>query len=192
MNHKGKRLFITGIPTSGKSYLAKAISEKTGVFVVHLDNLRESIATDEHYTKWTNFYLDKNEKEYLTTTSPEDQWKNLVLQSEGLWPAFMKEIKKYEHEQKPVVFECVNILPHLAHQYLDFPGIVLIGESFEKILERNIKDPRWSNTVELQKLEAKTFFEIERPCYKAEAERYNYPVFEKTDDALGTALKLLQ
>lgn len=191
MNHKGKRLFITGIPTSGKSYLAKQLADKVGGVCVLLDDLREGLATDEKYKKWTNFYLDRDEKEYLTNTSPGEQWNNLVAQSEGLWPAFIDGIEKYSNEEKPVIFECVNILPHLAKRDLGFSGIVLIGSSFELTLERNLKDPRWGNTKELQELEAKTFFFVERPKYKSEAEKYGYPVFEKAEDAYEHCLKLL-
>ena len=43
--------------------------------------------------------------------------------SEGLWQAFSREIEKFKDEEKPAVFDCVNILPHIAKQYLDFPGI---------------------------------------------------------------------
>ena len=100
-------------------------------------------------------------------------------------------IEKYKNETKPVIFECVNILPHIAKKHLDFSGIVLIGKSYEEILERNIKSPRWGNTHELQALEAKTFFEIERPHYKAEAEKYGYEVFENYDDAFNKALTLI-
>lgn len=189
--HKGKRIFITGIPTSGKSYLAKQLADKVGGIAVLFDNFRENLAQEEQYKKWTNFYLDVDEKEYLTKTSPEKQWKNLVAQSEGLWPAFLQEIEKYKNETKPVIFECVNILPHIAKKHLDFSGIVLIGKSYEEILERNIKSPRWGNTHELQALEAKTFFEIERPHYKAEAEKYGYEVFENYDDAFNKALTLI-
>lgn len=64
-------------------------------------------------------------------------------------------------------------------------------KSYEEILERNIKSPRWGNTHELQALEAKTFFEIERPHYKAEAEKYGYEVFENYDDAFNKALTLI-
>ncbi len=189
--HKGKRLFITGIPTSGKSYLARQLAEKVGGIAVLLDDFRESLAENDQYKKWTNFYLDMDEKEYLTTTNPLKQWENLVVQSEGLWPAFLEKINEYKDEEKPVIFECVNILPHIAKKDLDFPGIVLIGKSYEEILQRNIQDPRWGETLELQELESKTFFEIERPQYKAEAEKYGYPVFEDYDLAFQKAEDLI-
>ena len=91
-----------------------------------------------------------------------------------------------------MIFECVNILPHLAHRDLAFPGIVIIGSSYEETLLRNRKNPRWSDDPALQILEAKMFFEIERPRYKTEAERYNYKVFENSDDSFAPALRLLR
>ena len=191
MNHQGKRLFITGIPTSGKSYLAKVLAEQVGGTAVSLDDLRESLSTDESFRKWATFYLDTDEKTYLTTVSAEEQWNNLVAQSEGLWPSFLCEIANYELEPRPVIFECVNILPHLAKADLDFSGVVLIGTSYEETLARNIKDPRWGGTLELQELEAKTFFYVERPYYKKEAEKFEYPVFEKADDAFDYCLRLV-
>lgn len=192
MNHLGKRLFITGIPTSGKSYLAKILAEKVGGIAVILDDFREELSSNEQYKKWTNFYLDQDEKTYLSTTSNEKQWRNLVAQSEGLWPAFLKEISKFQNESKPVIFECVNMLPHLVKRDLGFQGVVLIGSSFEETLKRNIENPRWGNTLELQKLEANTFFNVERPRYKEEALRYGYPTFERADDAIEYSLDVLE
>ncbi len=191
MNHKGKRLCITGIPTAGKSYLAKLLAEKVGGIAIMLDDFREELSADDQYKKWTNFYLDQDEKTYLSTTSPKEQWGNLVAQSEGLWPAFLKEISKFENESRPIIFECVNMLPHLVKRDLSFDSVVLIGSSLEDTLKRNIKHPRWGDTLELQELEAKTFFNIERPYYKEEALKYGYPVFERADDAIEYCMNIL-
>ena len=189
--HLGKRLFITGIPTSGKSYLARKLASRTNGVFVELDDFRESLSKEEKYNKWTQFYLDQNEEEYYTKTSPEEQWNNLVAQSEGLWPAFLEHIESYSNESRPVIFECVNMLPHIVKNAVDFPGVVLIGSSYEEVFERNMKDPRWGKTPYLQELEAKSFFYIERPRYKDEAEKYGYPVFESADEAFEPVLKLL-
>lgn len=187
-----KKIFITGIPTGGKSYLARKLAEATGGISCTLDDFREGLAEDPVYKKWTNFYLDKDEEEYLTKTSAEQKWNDLVAQSEGLWPAVAKEIEKYRNETKPVIFESVNLLPHIAKAHLFFPGVVLIGKSFEETLNRNKQSPRWGNTEKLQELEAKNFFNDERPRYKAEAEKYGYPVFESADEAFDSALTLLK
>ncbi len=192
MNHAGKRLFITGIPTSGKSYLAKIVAKKTGGRSIILDDLRQELSADIHYKQWTDFYLNQDEKTYLSTTSNEKQWDDLVAQSEGLWPAFLKEIAKFKNETQPVIFECVNMLPHLVKRDLGFNGVVLIGTSFEETLERNKKDPRWGDTPELQELEAKVFFYVERPRYKEEALKFGYPTFEKADDAIEYCVNLLK
>ncbi len=163
------KLFITGIPASGKSYLAKKLAKKTGGIIVSLDDFRESLASDGRYGKWVNFFLDKNEEKYYTETSKDKQWNNIVLQSEGLWPVFLEKINSFKEEKMPVIFECVNLLPHLAKKDLDFPGIVLLGKSYEDILKRNIEDPRWGNTRHLQEMEANSFFNVERPRYKEES-----------------------
>jgi len=186
------KLFITGIPASGKSYLAKKLARETGGIAVILDDFRESLASDERYKKWVNFFLDKDEEKYYRETSLIDQWNNIILQSEGLWPTFFEKINSYKEEKKYVIFECVNILPHLAKKDLDFPGIVLLGRSYEEILKRNIENPRWGDTLRLQELEAKSFFNVERLYYKEEAEKYGYPCFETADEAFDTAIKLLK
>src|SRR3989344_7783389 len=113
MNHGGKRLFITGIPASGKSYLAKKLADRTGGLAICLDHYREELAKDERYKKWVNFYLDRDEEKYLIQTSPDQLWNNLVKQSESLWPQFLEKIESYEDEARAVIFECVNMLPHL-------------------------------------------------------------------------------
>ncbi len=195
--HLGKRIFITGIPTSGKSYLAKKLADTTGGIAVLLDDSRESLATvSSEYKKWTNFYIDQDEESYYTKTEPDKMWDNLVKQSEGLWPGFIEKINEYASEAKPVVFECVNILPHLASKDLGFPGVCLIGKSrsagYEQTLERIKKDPRWGRTPRLQELEAKSFFYVERPHYEEEAKKYGYLVFETADEAFEVALRFLR
>lgn len=188
---KKKRLFITGIPTAGKSYLGKKLAEQVGGICVSADDFREDLASDDRYKKWVDFYLDQDEHTYYTTTEPDEQWLNLVRQSEGFWPGILEKIRQYDSEDRPVIFEGVNLLPHLAHQDLRIPGIVIIGRSFDETLERNRKAPRWGSTEELQSLEANSFFYIERPRYREEGEKYGYQIFETPDDAWNTALSLL-
>ncbi|MDQ2933300.1 MAG: hypothetical protein M3Q80_02875, partial [bacterium] len=189
--HAGKRLCITGIPTSGKSYLAKKLAEQIGGKAILLDDFRGELSKNEHYNKWLNFYIDQNEKKYYTTTSPENQWKNLVQQSEELWPGFLEYIHTFKDETKPVIFECVNLLPHLVQKDLSFPQIVLIGTSYANTLSRIEKEHRWGTERYLHELEACSFFINERPHYKEEAQKFGLPFFESADDAFETALKLV-
>lgn len=186
-----KRLFISGIPTAGKSYLGKKLAQEVDGICISIDDIREGLSKDERYKKWVNYYLDQDEYTYYTTTDYDVQWNNFMKQSEGLWPGILAKIAQYENEQKPVIFEGVNILPHLAHKDLSVPGMVIIGHSFDEILERNKKEPRWGATEELQKLEADAFFYGERPHYKAESKKYGYPVFETPDEAWNTAVAIL-
>ncbi|TSC54922.1 MAG: Uncharacterized protein LiPW30_388 [Parcubacteria group bacterium LiPW_30] len=186
-----QRLFITGIPTAGKSYLGKRLAEEVGGICVSIDDMREDLAKDEHWKKWVNYYLDQDEYTYYTTTNYDEQWKNLVTQSEGFWPGILAGLAQYANEVRPIIFEGVNILPHLAHKDLGIPGIAIIGRSFEETLERNMKEPRWGASEELQKLESDAFFNGERPRYKEESNKYGYPVFETPDEAWETSIQIL-
>ena len=190
--HSGPRLFITGIPTAGKSHLAKRLAEATKGTAVYFDRFRAPLFAEPEYRPWLNFYVDQDEAAYLKDVSPDKKWKNLVAQSEGLWPAFLKAIDQHTTETKAVIFECVNLLPHLTHRDLDFPGMVLIGTSREQTLERIRQKARWSDDPHLQELEADMFFNVERPRYRAEAERYDYPVFEDPNEAFAWAIHHLQ
>lgn len=189
--HKGKRLCITGIPTAGKSTLTRKLAEETNGIGVYLDDFREELASDEQYRKWVNFYLDQDEVTYYTTTTPEDEWKNLVAQSEALWPAFLKEIDSFAEEERTVIFECVNLLPHLVKRDLPFPCVVLVGTSYEETLARNREEPRWGSTEQEIELNAKSFWYTERPKYCEEGKRCGFPVFETPDAAHHAALMLL-
>jgi tRNA uridine 5-carbamoylmethylation protein Kti12 len=189
---KNKRLFITGIPASGKTTLANKLALELGAVVVSLDNAKDSFREDEKYEPWISFYYNKDEEKYITETTPDERWQDLVKQSEALFKIFKTEIDKYKDESRTVIFECVNLLPHIANKNLDFPGVVLLGENYETILERNRKSPRWGHTKELQEKETRDFFYNQGNRYKEEAEKYNYNYYNSADEAFKYCLNLLQ
>lgn len=172
-----KYFFITGTPASGKSTLAKRISTKLGWKHIDIDKWRGEMCNDPLIKPWVEFFMNKDELKYWQETSPEEDFQNLVKQSEAFWPFILKEINKIIKSGEPAIFEAVNILPHLAKSDLSFDGIVLINNSPEVIFERIKKDPRWGETEELQKIESIRFVE-EAMFYKIEAEKYGYKVFD--------------
>ena len=189
ISHKGKRIFITGIPTAGKSYLAKRLADAVNGIHVQVDHIRKNVKDHPEYEKHVNFYYKQDKGTYYRTTTYDEQWKNLVDQSEGIWPEVLEKIDAYRNEIRPVIFEGVNILPHLAKKDLSFGGVCIIGKSLEDVIKRNTEDPRWDDTeIEIQ---SEAFFFGERPRYRAEAEKYGYPVFESSDDAFEKGLELI-
>lgn len=188
--HKGKRLFITGIPTAGKSYLAKKLADAIGGVHVQVDHIRNNVKDHPEYENWVNFYYKQDKGTYYRTTTYDEQWKNLVDQSEGIWPEVFEKINDYRNENSPVIFEGVNILPHLAKRDLSFNGVCIIGTSLENVIRRNTEDNRWGDTeIEIQ---SEAFFLGERPHYKEEAEKHGYPVFETSDEAFEKALAMMK
>ena len=116
----------------------------------------------------------------------------MIKQSEALWPEIVIKIKDVIKSGKPAIFEGVNLLPHLIAKDLKFPGIILLGNSFEEIFERNKQEPRWGQTEELQKKEAEIFFYCEGPIYKRESEKYGLKTFSDIKEAERELLELMK
>ncbi len=186
-----KYVFISGIPASGKSYLAKKIAIKIGAKHVCVDDWREEMRNNFELKKWVDFFFNQDEKKYWNTTSCNEQWGNLKKQSEAFWSTIKSKIEEIQKLNSFVIFEGVNILPHLAKD-LNFGGIVLLGESFDVILERNKKDPRWGKTEDLQICEARAFWDCERVWYKKEAQKYGFKTYSDTALAEKEILKIFQ
>ncbi len=186
-------IFIGGIPASGKTYLAKKISEESEAFHVNLDTLRKEMRNNPQLIYWTDFFFNQDEEKYLDLkqTSYENHWQNIVKQSEAFWPTIMKKVNEIKKNYPSAIFEGVNILPHLAKKDFDFPGIFLLGESFEQIFERNKQNPRWGQTEKLQKKEAELFFNCDGPKYKEEAGKYGYKTFTSSENAERELMSLL-
>lgn len=187
-----KYTFISGIPASGKSYLAAKVAKTVGALHVEIDELRKEMNNDPELKKWVMFFWNQDEVEYWKNTNCDQQWENLKNQSEAFWPTILEKIREMQKSGKSVIFEGVNILPHLAVTNLEFSGVVLLGSSLDDIFERNKKEPRWGKTEELQRMEAEGFWNCERPRYKAEAEKYGYPVFSDVKEAEEKLMEILK
>jgi hypothetical protein len=185
-------VFVSGIPASGKSYLSRKLARKYGVLHVSVDGLRAQVGNEPELRPYLNFFWLQNEVEYWHRISSGEHWRNLKRQSEALWPGMLDRINAAAGLGGPVIFEGVNILPHLAARDLRFPGVVLLGESFEAVFQRNRSRPRWGKTKALQRREAEAFFFWEREFYRREAERYGYQTFVSAAHAEQTLLQMLQ
>ncbi len=184
-------VFIGGIPASGKTYLAKKLSEATSLPFLETDDLKKEMEKDPDLKPWVNYYWNLDEKKYYTETSCQGQWKHLVNQSEAFWPYVLAQIQE-RLKNGPLIIEGVNILPHLAREGLNFSGVYLLGESKEKIYERIKKEPRWGKTEELKQLETESFFNCERVYYKQEAEKYSYRTFTSAIKAENALMKMIK
>lgn len=183
MISRGKYIFISGIPTSGKSFLAKKISNELGILHFDTDKWRGEVRSNSDLVKWVDFYFDKDEEEYFKNTDCNRRWDDLKNQSEVFWPIFKMKIDEIIESNFSAIFEGVTLLPHLIHEDFKFPAYYLLGESFEQTLDRNIKSSRWGKTLDLQKIEAENFFYCEGENYKREAEAHGYKIFRNIYEA---------
>src|SRR3989344_7096889 len=97
-----KYAFISGISASGKSYLAIKVAKAVGSLHIEIDDWREEMRNDTELRKWVDFFWNQDEIEYWKNTSCGQQWENLKNQSEALWPAILKRIRKVQKSESPV------------------------------------------------------------------------------------------
>jgi len=187
-----KYFFIGGIATSGKSFLAEKIAKAKNIIHVDVDVWWKEMEKDPALEPWVNFYWKLNEEEYFKNTSCDEQWRDFKNQSEGLWPEIKCRIDKIIKSGKPAIFEGVGLLPHLIKRDFNFPGIFLLGKSFEETFKRNKKAPRWGKTEALKKIEAENIFYCDRIHYKQEAEKFRFKTFEDINEAGKEILQLMR
>jgi len=183
-------VFMGGIPTSGKSYLAKKLSKVTGATHVCIDDLRIEMRKDPKLEPWVNFFWNKTEEKYWEEVSCEDHWINLKNQSEAFWLTVENKINDFLTKSKPAIFEGVNLLPSLMVK-LPVRGVFLLGKSEGVVFERIKKKPRWGKTEELQKKEAEFFFRCERSRYEENAKKYYFKTFSRLEEAEKELLILM-
>lgn len=178
--------FIGGTSASGKTYTAKEFAKRSGlpIHIVSIDDFRKEFAKDPKLKYWVDVLWNKNEDEYWETITYEKDIQNLIKQSEAFWPRILQVVKETKKLYKHAIFEAINIQPHLARKGLDFPGLFLINEDKQVLLERFKKAPRWGKTEKLQKLEIEFLLKHDVKFIKEEAKKYGYKVFNNSDDVI--------
>ena len=184
-------VFITGTITTGKSHLASKLSASLKVQHISTDDLWESVKDHPELKTWYNYFWQKDEAEYYRTASPKQLWQDIVDQSEAIWPIVKRKIELISDEGKYAIFEGVSLLPHLMQQ-ISMKGVVLLASSEQQILDRLHQKPRWSDTEELQRVEAHAFFIVENRYYESEARRFGYPAFRDQLAAEAELIYLMQ
>lgn len=176
--------FIGGTPAAGKTHITEQFIKKSGLPIeyVSIDALRRHFAKDPKLDYWVKFFSNKDAVKYWDKITQEEHLQNLIKQSEAFWPGIMKKVEEVKKKHEHAIFEGVNLLPHLTHKDFDFPGLFLIDENIDTMFDKLHNEPRWGETVELQKLEAKFFVEWEAKYIKEESKKHNYKVFTNSKD----------
>jgi 2-phosphoglycerate kinase len=186
-----KYVFIGGIPTAGKSFLAKKIADKTGALYVEIDLLREVMVKNPKLKPWVNWYTDQNEKEYFKKTDNDMGWRHLKNQSEAYWETIKNKVLEVKKTGKNAIFEGYNLLPHLVSKYFDFPGIYLTSPKPEEMLRRIKMKKRWGESDKLHRMEVKFFMECFDNNFKKDAKRHGYKCFSDSIKAGEEILDIL-
>ena len=177
-------VFIGGVPTSGKTHLVKEYINNSKLNIKHIkiDDIRDIFRNDRKLEKSVNFFRNQDENEYWIITSCKQHVRNIVKQTEELWPHILEQIIKIQNKHEHVIFEGVQLLPKLTRKYLKMDGFYMIPPDIETIYIRLVAHKRWGDTNDLKRKEAKCFFEGDCMYIKEESRKYGYKVFENIED----------
>lgn len=187
----GRCAFIGGIPTAGKTTLAVKLAGDLGIDHIRLDDLRAGMANDPALVRWEKFFWERDEDKYFEDVTPEKHCQNIVVISTAFWPVYGGKIREVMKTGRPAIFESVNLLPNLMPEIPELKGIYMLGQSFEEVLERNRRAPRWGTTESLQRREAEAIWSWERPFYESEARKHGFKAFADSMSAEQELIRIL-
>lgn len=175
--------FIGGVPTAGKSHLAKEFISDSSLKIeyVKIDILKNNLRIDKELAKWVNFFRDQDENVYWEKTSCTEHMKNFVMQSEALWPHLLTQMNELMNTHEHIIFEGTSLIPKIMRKYTNLNGLYMVPKSLETIYIRLIAHSRWGKTNNLKRQEAKCFFEGNSEYIKVEAKKYGYKIFNDYD-----------
>ncbi|MCD6478177.1 MAG: hypothetical protein J7K87_04185 [Candidatus Aenigmarchaeota archaeon] len=138
-----KVIFIGGAPTTGKSYIAKKLSEELKLPWISTDTIRElmrRLVKKEDYPAL--FYLSEAtpEKavEFLTGNTPEDIVKIQNEESLDVWKG-VKALIETDYVWESFIVEGVALLPHVISKFIrenkniDAKAVFLVRDDVEHI-----------------------------------------------------------
>jgi 2-phosphoglycerate kinase len=191
-------ILVGGMPTAGKSTVAKALADYFSLPWISTDHIRiimREVVNRDEYPKLFN------PKDYLEKMSPSEIVQLKIDQAEAIWVAVRRLIKDDYTWREGFIVEGVNILPRLVQQ--DFHGdsrvrAVFLADPDEshirKILfSRGIYSQTEPYADELKEKELKWVLKFGE-MIRESANTYNFPVIEldKTGDDLEKVLKALE
>ena len=192
-------VLIGGAPTTGKSTLAKQLSEKLGIPWISTDQVREIMLATVRKEDYPEIFHSKgcSAEEYLTKFSADEIVANEIREGEETWKG-VQALIKHAYPWKGFIIEGVGILPHLVHalEEKNIRPLFLIDENEKEVRKVVFERGLWadaktySDDVKEKEVEWVTLFSKK---LREEAKEFNYPVIEvcKNEEDLEKALQVL-
>jgi 2-phosphoglycerate kinase len=146
-----KIILIGGVPRSGKTTLAKTISEKLNVVCISTDDiddgLKEKLPKEEIDKLFPKTALriksgGGNDEMYSSFTT-EEIVSAYLKQAEAVWPAVSDLVRSAIREKRNCVIEGYHVTPKLIAKLnaenLNVSSVVLVSTAGEDVIERSIK-----------------------------------------------------
>lgn len=189
-----KVLLIGGSSATGKSYLARQLSEYYKVPLTEVDDIRIALQQLVNKTEHPDLYFFLDNRNFLQDYSTEVLVENLLAVGQEVWPALDTLITKHLVCNEPVIFEGDSILPNLlAQRELSQIRAIFLYDSTENLKEREIRRNRAGQSDSETLDQQINFSSAYGEKLKAQAEQYGFiaikaspleTLFERAKEAL--------
>ena len=159
-------LLIGGGSGTGKSYLARQLSEHFKVPLSEVDDIRISLQQIADKEKYPELFAFLNNANYQNEMDENVFTQKLIGIGKVVWKSLKVLISKHAFLKETIIFEGDGIIPGLLKEIdLEKVKIIFLYDDLESIKERQLKRNRHgkiSETVEKDALFAFTFNEAIR------------------------------
>lgn len=123
-------ILIGGAPTTGKSTVAKFLSEKLGIPCISTDDVREQMREKLDPAKNPALFkaAQYSAEEFLNTFTAQEIVNIEREEGEVVWNEIRKTIDRSEEDGESIIIEGVAVLPHLVAR--DFPAVEYVRSLF--------------------------------------------------------------
>jgi 2-phosphoglycerate kinase len=187
-SQKKRIILIGGSPTTGKTTLARRLSEEFKLPWISTDTIREMMGDTVDRLKYPNLFAvkDYSAKEFLTQFSAKEIVERENKESEDVWLGVKSLIEK-DYAWDSFIVEGIAILPHLvARDFKDseyIRSIFLVDEDESRIRDVIFKRGLWDEPHlydnDLKEKEIAWVKEYST-WLRLEAQKYGYPCVEVT------------
>ncbi len=141
-----KVILIGGSSATGKSYLARQLSNHYKIPMMEVDDIRIVLQKTIERKLNPNLFFFLDNPDFINKFETEELAKNLLKVGDEIWPALKVLIGKHIACDEPIIFEGDGIIPNLIAKE-NFKDVlpIFIHDSKENILERDIKRSRGEN-----------------------------------------------
>ncbi len=141
-----KVILIGGSSATGKSYLARQLSNHYKIPMMEVDDIRIMLQQVLDKKSHPDLFFFLENPDFINNSQTEELVAKLLKVGDEIWPALKVLIEKHIACDESIIFEGDGIIPDLiAKEKFEETVSIFIHDTRENILERDLKRARGKN-----------------------------------------------